>query len=308
MRLLRFALLLLVIPQHSYAQAVRVTGTSVELEPPPGFVAASRYPGFERADVQCSIMVTEIPGPFADLARGMTAPNLATRGMTLLSTTKPIVDGRQVLLLKVSQQAAGAAMLKWMVVAGDAKSSVMIVGTFPAAHDVDVGNAVKASLLSARWNAAAAAPDPFEGLPFRVTSTPVLKVAGRMSNLLLLSESGQITQKDPNAALFAIGSSVAPVDLGDLKAFSHQRARQTKQITAIQVAQEGATTIDGIAGYEILAEAKDVASGRGVSLYQVILPVNDGYVLMQGLVAPSRAAMMMPEFRKVAETFRRTAR
>lgn len=301
-------LIALLLPVPSEAQAVRVAGTSVVMEPPPGFAAATRYPGFERADVQCSIMVTEVPGPFTELARGMTASNLATRGMTLISTTKPVVDGRQVLLIKVSQQAPGGTVLKWMVVAGTVTSSVMIVGTFPSEHDASVGDAVRTSLLSARWNAAAAPPDPFEGLPFRIASTPVLKVAGRMSNLLLLSESGQMTQKDPNAALFAIGSSVAAVDLGDLKAFSHQRARQTKQIAAVRVLEEGTTTIDGIAGYEIVAEAKDAASGRGVSLYQVVLPVADGYVLMQGLVAPARAAVMLPEFRKVAQTFRRTKR
>lgn len=308
MRYLAAVIALFLIPLPGQAQAVRVAGTSVAMEPPAGFVAATRYPGFERADVQCSIMVTEIPGPFSELARGMTAANLATRGMTLISTAKPTVDGRQVLLLKVSQQAAGAAVLKWMIVAGDAAASVMIVGTFPAAHDAAVGDAVKTSLLSARWSTAAVPPDPFEGLPFRISSTPALKVAGRMSNLLLLSESGQMTQKDPNAALFAIGSSVAAVGVGDVKAFSHQRARQTKQITAVRVVEEGPTTIDGTTGYEIVAEAKDSASGRGVSLYQVVLPVDDGYVLMQGLVAPARAATMVTEFRKVAQTFRRTKR
>lgn len=301
------ALIALLIPVATHAQAVRVAGTSVTMEPPSGFVAATRYPGFERADVQCSIMVTELPAPFAGLARGMTSANLATRGMTLISTAKPTVDGRQVLLLKVSQQAAGTTVLKWMIVAGDATSSVMIVGTFPTVHEAEVGDAVRTSLLSARWSVSAA-PDPFEGLPFRIVGTPALKVAGRMSNLLLLSESGEMTPKDPNAALFAIGTSVAAVDLGDLKAFAHQRARQTKQIASVRVLQEGPTTIDGTAGYEIVAEGKDAANGRGVSLYQVVLPLDDGYVLMQGLVAPARAPVMVPEFRKVAQTFRRTKR
>lgn len=307
MLILLVLILLALGPQPARAQAVRVAGTSVTMEAPSGFVAATRYPGFERADLQCSIMVTEVPGPFAELARGMTAANLATRGMTLVSTAKPIVGGRQVLLLKASQPAAGTTVLKWMLVAGDAKSSVMIVGTFPAAHEAEIGDAVRASLLSARWSVASA-PDPFEGLPFTIAGTPALKVAGRMSNLLLLTESGEMTPKDPDAALFAVGSSVAAVDPGDLKAFSHQRVRQTKQITAVRVVQEGPTTIDGASGYEIVADAKDVSNGRSVSVYQVVLPVGDGYVLMQGLVAPARATVMVPEFRRVAQTFRRTTR
>jgi hypothetical protein len=61
------------------AQPVRVTGTSVALAPPPGFEPSSRFPGFERADLQSSVMVTEIPGPFAEVTSGLTAAALATR-------------------------------------------------------------------------------------------------------------------------------------------------------------------------------------------------------------------------------------
>src|SRR5215203_3606885 len=97
-----------------FAQVTRVAGTSVALAPPPGFVPSSRFPGFERADLQSSVMVTEIPGPVADVSRGMTADGLATRGMTLISSTRQLVDGRQALLLKVSQAAGGMTVHKWM--------------------------------------------------------------------------------------------------------------------------------------------------------------------------------------------------
>jgi len=43
-------------------------------------------------------------------------------------------------------------------------------------------------------------------------------------------------------------------------------------------------------------------------LYQVVLPDPQGYVLMQGMVASTRATTMVPEFRAAAQTFRRTAR
>jgi hypothetical protein len=308
MRLSITVLILLLNALPGFAQAVRVTGTSVAMAPPPGFSPAARYPGFERADLQASIMVTEIPGPVADLTRGMTAAGLATRGMTLLSSTKEMVDGRQALVMKVSQQAAGSTVYKWMIVSGTAKTSVMIVGTFPTSYDAGIGEAMKASLLSARWTAAAAPPDPFEGLPFRIASSPALKVAGRMSNLLMLNETGQMTPQGPDAAIFAVGSSVAAVDLGDIEAFSRARAGQTKQLKIVRVLQEGSTTIDGVAGYELVAEGADATTGRPVTLYQVVLPDPSGYILMQGLVTPGRMTVMVPEFRKVAQTFRRNDR
>jgi hypothetical protein len=130
------------------AQAIRVTGTSVALAPPPGFEPSSRFPGFERADLQSSVMVTEIPGPVADVSRGMTAAVLATRGMTLISSSTQLVDGKRALLLKVSQPAGGMTVHKWMIVSGDANTTVMIVGMFPKEHEPQIGDAMKASLLT----------------------------------------------------------------------------------------------------------------------------------------------------------------
>jgi hypothetical protein len=288
------------------AQAIRVTGTSVALAPPPGFVPSSRFPGFERADLQSSVMVTEIPGPVAEVSRGMTAPQLATRGMTLISSTRQLVDGRQALLLKVSQPAGGMTVHKWMIVSGDDKTTVMIVATFPKEADSQIGDAMKESLLTARWRVASGAPDHFEGLSFRVSPTASLKIAGRMSNMLMLTESGQMGPLGPTAAMFVVGTSLAPVDLSDLKAFAVTRASQTKQLKSVRVSEQGTIAIGNEAAYELVAEGTDISTGRLVTLYQVVLPDPQGYVLMQGMVASTRAATMVPEFRKAAQTFQRT--
>jgi len=290
------------------AQAIRVNGTSVALAPPAGFVPSSRFPGFERPDLQSSVMVTEVPGPVADVSRGMTAASLATRGITLISSTRQLVDGRQALLLKVSQPAGGMTVHKWMIVSGDARTTVMIVATFPQEHESQIGDAMKDSLLTARWTVAAAPPDHFEGLSFRISPTTSLKIAGRMSNMLMLTESGQMGPLGPTAALFVIGTSLARVDLSDLKAFATTRASQTTQLKALRLSEQGATAIGNEAAYELVAEGTDIATGRLVTLYQVVLPDPQGYVLMQGMVDSTRAATMVPEFRKAAQTFRRTAR
>jgi len=308
MRFIAPILVILLQVSSVVAQPIRVPGTSVALAPPAGFVPSIRFPGFERADLQSSLMVTEIPGPVADVSRGMTAAGLATRGMTLISSTRQLVDGRQALLLKVSQPASGMTVHKWMIVSGDARTTVMIVGTFPEEHGPAIGDAMKDSVLTARWAAAVAPPDHFEGLSFRVSPTTSLKIAGRVSNMLLLSESGQMGPQKPTAALFVVGTSLAAVDLSDLKAFAATRARQTKQLTELRLSEQGATTIGNETAYELVAEGTDIATRRLVTLYQVVLPDPQGYVLMQGLVASTRAATMVPEFRKAAQSFRRTAR
>lgn len=297
--------LAVLVSSPAAAEPVRVPGTGVSLQPPAGFSLAENYPGFQSAEQQASIMVTQMPAPVAEIRKAMTKDMLATRGITLLSSKEETVGGREALLLQVAQSAAGTDYLKWMLVTGDPKETVMIVGTFPKSAGEEVGAAIRTALLSASL-AAAAPGDPFEGLQFRITATQALKIAGRVSNLLLLNESGSLGTLGPGEPVYVIGSSIRPGGSGDLKAFSEARAKQTEQIRDLENLSGREITIGGLAAYELLADAKDVKSGTAIRLYQVIAPDGDGgYFIVQGLVGTDRAAGMLPEFRRVTESFRR---
>ena len=302
----RILLVMMVSALPVAAAPVRVPGTSVSLQPPEGFALAENYPGFQSAEQQASIMVTQVPAPFAEIRKAMTEDMLATRGITLLSSTEETVGGRQALLLQVAQSAAGTDYLKWMLVTGDPRETVMIVGTFPKSAGEEVGAAIRKSVLTASLTVAAPA-DPFEGLQFRVTATPKLQISNRVSNMLILTESGKTGTLAPGEPVYIVGSSIRPGGSGDLKAFSEARARQTEQIRDLENLSGREITIGGLAAYELLADAKDVKSGTPIRLYQVIAPDDDGgYFIVQGLVGADRAAVMLPEFRKVTESFRRT--
>jgi len=152
-------------PAHpAFAQAIRVPGTSVALAPPEGFSLAQRYPGFERADARASIMVTEVPVAAVDMMRSMTTPALASKGLILLSTRDAVIKDNPARLLHVRQKAAGDEVVKWMLIAGDSETSIMIVATFVEGVSPGIGDAIWQSLLTASW-ASAAPPRPLEGLP-----------------------------------------------------------------------------------------------------------------------------------------------
>jgi hypothetical protein len=298
-------LVLMVLALPVAADPIRIPGTGVTLQPPAGFSLAEDYPGFQSAEQQASIMVTQMPAPVAEIRKAMTKENLATRGITLLSSKEETVGGREALLLQVAQSAAGKDYLKWMLVTGDPKETVMIVGTFPKSAGEEVGAAIRTALLTASL-AAGAPSDPFEGLLFRITPTQALKIANRVSNMLILTESGKMGTLSPGEPVYIVGSSIRPGGSGDLKAFSEARAKQTEQIQDLENLSGREITIGGLAAYELLADAKDVKSGTAIRLYQVIAPDDDGgYFIVQGLVGADRAAGMLPEFRRVTESFRK---
>ncbi|HWM93924.1 MAG TPA: hypothetical protein VN493_24415 [Thermoanaerobaculia bacterium] len=296
-------ILTLLVSALAAADPVRVPGTKTSLEPPQGFSPSDRFPGFQDAETQSSIMVTELPAPGTVMMKGMTKEALASRGMTLISSTTEKVDGREALLLHVAQAAGGTEYLKWMLVTGDEETGVMVVGTFPKTAEAQVGAAIRTSVLTASRSAASSG-DPFEGLSYRVTPTAKLKLAGRINVMLLLSESGRMGPLPSAEPFYIVGPSVGEVRIADLKVFSETRARQT-EYKDIQNISGRAVTVGGLEAYELVADAKDTKDGTALRFYQVIVPEGDRYYIVQAMVGAERAAELLPEFRKVTDSLRR---
>src|SRR5690349_13311509 len=113
-RFAAFALLLVALAAPAaLAAPVQVLGTGVSLEPPPGFVPAQRFSGFERDAKSASIVVTELEGPASKMQQGMTREMLASRGMTLIRSQPVRIHRKSAQLFQVSQITSGTEFLKW---------------------------------------------------------------------------------------------------------------------------------------------------------------------------------------------------
>lgn len=293
-----------VCAQALAADAVRVPGTRAALQPPTGFAPSQRFPGFERPASLASIVVTEIPAPSAAMMKGMTKDALAPKGMDVLSSTPVKMDGRDALLLEIGQSAAGTQYRKWMLVSGDATTSILVVGTFPQSAADELSAPVRAAVLSTTWGAAGSS-DPFDGLPFRVEAVSGLKLAGRVSNMLLFNESGTQQGGNPAEALYVVGPSVGNPPAGDLRAFAEARARQTAQVRDLEIVEGHDITVDGLPAYELLGDAADRRSGTPMRFYQVIAADPGGYYIVQGLAGRDRADAAVKQFRAMTQGFRR---
>ena len=290
----------------SARQAVRVPGTGVTLVPPEGFSLARRFPGFEHPGLQASIMVSELPSPAADMKAGLTTQALASQGLAVIDSSTVRIDGADALLLELAQQSGGIDFQKWMLVAGDGHATLLVVGSFPRSAAADLSHRIRESLLTVT-RVAQRAHDAFEGLLFRVTPSVKLKLARRMSNMLVLTESGVVPAQD-GEAVFIVGSAVADSAIGDLRMFSEARAAQTATLTKLKNLSGRSVEIGGRAAYELTAEARDVQTGEAIRLYQVVVPDAASYFIIQGLARSKGSAAMLEEFRRVAATFRITSR
>lgn len=297
--------LALVLPAH--AQSVRVPGTGVRMTPPPGFVRSERFAGFENGELASSIMVTEIPGPVSEVRKGMTRKGLASRGMLLIDSETVLIGADEALLLHVSQRSEGVDYFKWILVGGPPDRAVMVVGAFPADAS-ELSDPMRRAVLSASWSE----PDErlarrYEGLPFRVDPAPGLRLADRMGNLLIFTESGNVAPGNRDMAVLVVGNSIGAVEVGDdLERFSRERMFQTHRLKEVRAKAGSAIVIDSLSGYELTGEGVDAQDGRPVGIYQLILADGTTYYVAQGLVTPSRLPKLLPVFRRVTSTFRRT--
>lgn len=294
----------MLFPCAAFAERCRVPGTHVTIEPPAGFSPAEQFPGFYRADIGASIMVTEMPGSFGEVRKGMTKEGLATREMILLESQTVQVDGREALLLKVRQQAAGAEFLKWFLVAGDERGTTLVVGTFPSSSAKALSAPVRLAVLSAAWDRAAKV-DVFEGLLYRLEPTAKLKIANRMNNMILLNETGSPGPLGLGEPFYIAGNSVTDIDIPDLQAFSQARAVQTVNLSEVRNVRGRPIKIDGLDAYELLADATHQRTNTPIQLYQVIAPADGTFFIIQGFVEPGRAVEFLAEFRRVTDSFRR---
>jgi hypothetical protein len=281
-----------------------VPGTSVRMEPPPGFVPSQRFSGFEHAEAQASIQVNVVSGPLSEARKGMTKEGLQKRGMTLVASKTQTVNGMSALVLHVEQSAEGVAYEKWLVVAGDEKTTVLLVATTPKDADETFRAAMRATLLGATWDPRAPT-DPWEGLPFRLTPAAPLTQVQRMGGNLSLTEPGRPKRATAGDPLYIVGVSVSPVDLTDLAAFAERRIAQTTGIRDAENLKARDVKVAGLDAREIVADARDTDSKAALLLYQVVVPDGKGYWIVQGIVAAEKSEEWLARFRQITASIRR---
>jgi hypothetical protein len=293
----------IVLTGPALAQGVRVPGTNVSLTPPPGFVAADRFAGFQNAQTGSSIVVTEIPAPANEMRASLTRANLQAKGMTLKSSEPATIGGRNGVLIAVTQVANGIVFEKWMAVTGDSSTSILLVATYPQSLAGRLGEPMRRAVLSSNWNPSATL-DRFEGLPFRVQETADLKFANRVQNMLLMAKPGSSKARSPADPIVVVGPAHSPVQIPDLERFAKQRIAQTAEIRDLANLQGQSTTIAGRPAYEITASAKDQKSGAPLAVYQAAVIDGSSYYLVVGMVGESGAATYVPQFKTIAQSLK----
>ncbi len=279
-----------------------IEGTKISLVPPIGFKPASNFLGLEQANSGATIMVLEIPGPFAETSKGMTKEGFLSQGIEVDKIEPLILNDLPAILVSAKQNAHGAEYTKYVLCFGTETETIIINGSTPSNLE-QIAKLVKAALLTSVYEPNREI-DPFGVVDYAVDLTSSkLKFAKGMSGSLIFTYDGNIPSETVDQTTLIIAKSFSAQDIEDRKLFCLNRLNKLPvEVTSIESTTE--ITIDGVSGFEIVADGKDRKSGEAERLLQVILFSDDLYYMFFGSTSADFDANI-DEMRRVVKTFQR---
>lgn len=281
-----------------------VPGTRVTLTPPADHEPGRGFLGYQWPEFATSLIVIEMPGPFAEVARGMDEAGLAKGGMKLIEASDTKIAERDARLLFVSQTMQGTSYRKWIAVFGDEKRTVLLNAVFPEEIEAEMSTSMKAALLGAEWNPKLVI-DPFAPLPWTLEHPEGLRFAGNLGTSLVFTQDGEFVQKDkPGSARFSVSPSMGSAKIADPRKFAESRARALPSGREFVFESSVAHERGNQKGWEILAKWRDKGAELDILVHQIILIREDEYFIFVGQCLESERELWIGRFRAAVSSWR----
>lgn len=275
---------------------VKVPGTRCSLIPPEAFVAATEFSGFLNEEIGASILVNEVGLPYQQVQDVFTAEALKQKGIAFVGKQTVDFNMSKAILVKATQKAHGITYIKQVLIFGDDKATVVVSGTYPESFKSIEGKIIDA-MFSTVYNKSETV-NLHDAAPFALnvegTDFKVDRSAGEMQVYSIDAEANS-----PYKRLLAVARLTRNVAGPDRKRYAEETLKKDKTLQFDKVREINEITVDGLKGYEIVADAKSKEL-----LYQVMLFEDEGrYYLILGI--GTNFGSHLDTYRKLARTFKR---
>lgn len=282
---------------------VPIEGTKISLVPPVNFTVAANFAGFQQNSTGASIMIVDVPAPFSEIMTAFTKEGLQTQGMELLEKEELIINTNSALLVKGEQEAYGNAYAKYTLAFGSEKESILINGTYLKSNEADLATAIKKSLLSVIYDAEKEI-NPFDTIDFEIsTEGTAMGFAKSVGPSLLFNREGTIPSTAPDKAIFIVAKSFSELEILDKKTYAENRIKQNP-ILIDTITSNIPIEIDGLKGFETIAQGRTKTKNIPTEVYQVMLFSDSLYYILLGS-SEADYEKNLTAFKTIAKTFKR---
>lgn len=301
--------LLALICGPAIGAAEQAPGSIVAMTPPPGFVPARRFSGFQNPDIGGTILIAEMGleakgdmvGIFTSLETAKTP--FARQGVELEERVE--IDGASApaFVYRGVQSANGVVYEKWVgLFIGD---KVAIV-SFQAPRGRAPSRAVIAqSFASVELGAPASLEQRIALLPYRFTDLGEFRIARILARTTAwLTIGPRDTDPDNDQPSMVIALSFAPIELpANLRAHGRIALSRIATLTDLKFLKGRETTVAGAPGYRLDASAIDISTGRPMRVAQW-MRYDDDYVRIVAFAPAETWRASEPKFEAIVKNFR----
>jgi hypothetical protein len=254
------------------AEPIFPLGLRIGLVPPPGLVASTTFQGFEDREHSVAMILTEMPpDAYGAMEQTFTVDALKAKGIEAEQRQDvTLKDGRGFIVV-ARQQAGGAIVRKWLLIAGTSMLTAVITLQVPeAAAAAYPDEACRTSLESFVVRAKVPPTEQLALLPYELRDQAGFRIVRALADgsaLLTDGANDTITAADQPYMLIAIPPVQAPQP-EEREGFARRLLAATPGVKEIRIVRSEALRIGGQPGHQIIAEAKDDPSATPVTMVQ----------------------------------------
>jgi hypothetical protein len=294
-------LLALALPARA-DDVVYPAGSRIGLVPPPGLHASASFPGFEDREKSVAVLLGTLPpDAYAEFEKSDSAEGLKKLGATLEKReSMTLATGKALLVIGRQEK-----LSTWMLVASMPDLTAMVTLRIPdSAKDTYPDSVILAAFASLAVRAQVPIEEQLGLLPFKLGALADFKIGGVLPGRGVL-----LTDVAADAASHAIEPHIivavlpgAPPDAGDRDDIARQIFRGIPNLKEVRIAGSQLLRIGGQPLHEIMANAKDPATGADLSLVQWLRFGAGAYLHVVGIAPTPAWTQAYARFRTVRDS------
>ena len=306
--LLAAVLLLLALPlatASGIAAPAQAPGSRLVLDVPEGFAAAPTFSGFIHTPTNATILLLEVPASaYSEMKRGLSPETLTGQGMSQVESRALEREGEHVYVTAEQATPAGP-FAKFILLFREGQLTALVSASVPKST-IESG-AISAEAIERTLASARVAPDAGEKPyalgytgPFRDTGAFI----GQSHFYAIVDPPGKEREASGMPPSLIVASSLDGTQVEDLEAMGRAGIKELAGGQEPEEVQSQRLEIAGLEAVENVVPPSGSGEPADAGVYQVVLRASQGgYYRIVGKAPAPEWPALLPEFRKIAQSF-----
>ncbi len=300
------ALAVVVVAPAYAADPVFPTASRIGLIPPAGFTPSTRFSGFENPQASALIALSELPAEaYADVEKGFSDEALKARGWNAqLREPLTLKDGKGFFVAGPQESNGQKRYESVMIAQMGGITSLVSIQMIEASHDTITDAVVRDMFKTVTVRPTVPESERLAILPYKIGDLAKFRIVRSAREGVAILTDGpndEVTAVEQPFVLIGVAPGAAPKP-EERDAFARRVLGTAPGIKDIKVTRSEPLRIGQAQGYEIVADAKDSASGNDVTTVQWLRFGQSGYLQMFAIVRKAAWNDVFPRLRAIRDS------